>query len=158
VKANMKKIRYVKYVHGPTTEDFGEAQLLTCDDIDQILDRRFQMLNSTVDKLESDNQKLRADNRKLMKKCDEMSECLTDFAESKKSLTTAQSEIAKLKSRFNKLQDDCTKIFASVIDEVLSPKLELFARQIGVALPREEKAAAVSGKQRLKSVAKRKRK
>jgi len=124
-------------VFGDETET---VEIISVSDVNKLVDKKNKVLKATVDRLERDNRKLLAENRKIKKTCDEMSEQLLSLATSVKSVGCAHSELAKLKARFDGLPDDCTKIFSSVIDEVLSPKLDLFARQIGVVMPQVDKA------------------
>ena len=142
-------------VFGDETET---VEIISASDVNKLVDKKNKALMATVDRLENDNRKLQAENRRIKKRCDALAECLSDLSENRKSFENALLEIAELKKWIGGLQDNCAKIFASVIDEVISPKLELFARQIDVALPQEEKSAMASGKRRLKSAAKRKRK
>lgn len=123
-------------VFGDETET---VEIISVSDVNKLMDKKNKVLKATVDGLERDNRKLQSENRKLKKKCDEMSEQLSNLTASMKSVGCAHSELMKLKARFDGFPDDCTKIFASVIDEVLSPKLDLFARQIGVVMPQVDK-------------------
>lgn len=124
-------------VFGDETET---VEIISASDVNKLVDKKNKALMATVDRLENVNRKLQTENRRIKKRCDALSECLSDWSVSRKSFEDALFEITELKKRIDGLKDNCAKIFASVIDELISPKLELFARQIGFAMPLAGKA------------------
>lgn len=145
----MKTVKFVSYVHGPTTEEFGETQVLELDDIDRIVDQRLQVLNAVIDRLNQENLNLKnrigelEKNREwlwgeidLIKKflvgqVDEASlVALRRYVDDGHTVLGGLDEAWKTRQRLDKLSAVSREIFAEVVQEVLVPKFEIFARQI----------------------------
>ena len=144
----MKSIVYVKAVHGLTSEEYGKAQILTCDDVNEILDRRIKTLNSTVDRLERESRECRKrvedleQNRKwlwenidiikkfLVGNVEKAVGLMQDYAAHNHNVLGGLDAAWETRRRLDKLPDSFREIFGNVIKDCLTPELETFGRQI----------------------------
>ena len=123
------------------------VEILTAEDVNRIVEKRLRLLAADVNRLEQENRDLKNRIAELQQHKDWLwgeinlmkqlltgkieADYMSDYVKKRgRNVLRELDEAFQARQRLDKLPEDVRQVFAQVVQEVLTPKLEIFARQI----------------------------